>query len=200
MVQVTFPAGPPQPPKRNRTASDAGSPRHKSDDGLKVLPFTVEWDHRELPAGWRFQGLIGGRSDNYAPLVVPQEKVYLVTADYRIKGVPVYIERKSHDDAIGSIGGGHDRLRAEHERMHEIVKAGGVCCVICETSHSAIIDELSDPDSTRQLDPEAVDGVLRSWPVKYQVPWYFPGSRAAAERFALGFLRKWYEELTGEKG
>lgn len=199
MVQVQLPAGPPVPPKRNWPSGDSG-PSSEFGDGLKVLPFTVLYDHREVAAGWRFQGIKGDSRDKYQTLVVKQQKVHLVTADYTIEGVPVFIERKSHEDAIGSIGGGHVRLRAEHERMHEIVKAGGVCCVICETTHSAIIDELSDPYSTRQLDPDSVDGVLRSWPIKYQVPWYFPGSRAAAERFALGFLRKWYEELTGKKG
>jgi ERCC4-type nuclease len=163
-----------------------------------ILPYTVLIDHREREGGWRFQGLTGDAKEKYRPLIVPQKEVHLVTADYSIEGVPVFVERKSHDDIIGSIGGGHGNFRKEHERMHEIVALGGACCVIIESSYDAVMTELEDPLSMRRLEPAAVEGVLASWPVACKVPWFWAGTRRRAESLAMKFLRTWYSKLTSE--
>lgn len=161
-----------------------------------LLPFTVIRDQRERQAGWNFQNIIGTAADKYRLLVVKQVERHMVTADYTIDGVPVYIERKSHDDFIGTLGGGHDNFRKEHERMAAIQAGGGKCFVVIETSYDRVIEELESPYSARKLHPNSVEGIVASWPAKYQVPWFFAGSRRQAERLALRLLRTWYEKLT----
>jgi hypothetical protein len=165
-----------------------------------VLPFTVLWDHRERSAGWRFTNINGDAGDKYRPLIVPQKEIHMVTADYTIEGAPVFVERKSHDDLIGSIGGGHQNFRLEHERMQKIVADGGACFVVIESSYDRILAELEDPLSSRQLDPHSVEGVVSSWPRQFGVPWYFAGTRRRAEVLALRLLRTWYRKITGFKG
>lgn len=158
-----------------------------------VLPFTVLVDHRERAAGWRFQGLYGDSADKYRPLVVLQQEFHLITADYTLDSIPVWIERKSHDDIIGSISGGAVNFRKEHERMAQLIAAGGHCCVIIESSLDKVIDELNDPSSSRNVSAAAVMGTLASYPLRYGVPWHWCGTRGLAEELALRIFRKAFE-------
>lgn len=164
-----------------------------------VLPFTILKDTRERQAGWTFQNIIGSAADKYRPLIVPQVERHMVTADYTIEGVPVYVERKSRDDFIGTLGGGHDNFRKEHQRMEAIIAGGGKCFVIVEANYADIIEELESPHSARKLHPNSVEGIVASWPAKYGVTWHFAGSRRQAERLALSIMRTWYKKLTGEQ-
>lgn len=166
---------------------------------LLVLPFKVIADDRERAGGWRFMGQDGGAKHKHRPLLVPMTYARLQTADYRIDGLPCFIERKSHDDAIGSIGGGHVRFRAEHERMQAIIEAGGFCCVIVESSLSAIVEELEGGLSARDLSAETAIGVVASWQQRYRVPWNFAGTREVAERLALRVMWKFFEQQQEQK-
>lgn len=161
---------------------------------LYELPFRIVADDRERAGGWRFYGQDAGSRFKYRPLLVPMVYQRLVTADYRIDGLPCFIERKSHDDVIGSIGGGHARFRAEHERMQQIIQSGGFCCVIVESSLSAVLDDLEQGTSGRDLSAETVLGVVASWQQRFRVPWNFCGTREAAERLALRVLWKYWEQ------
>jgi ERCC4-type nuclease len=165
----------------------------QSDDPL-VLPFVVQVDHRERAAGWRFAGLHADSADKYRPIVVPQVEVHLKTADYTIDGVPIFIERKSHEDVIGSISGGATNFRLEHDRMAALISQGAHCCVVIETSLDRVIDELNG-ESARRVSPAAVMGTVASYPMKYGVPWHWCGTRQLAEELALRILRKAYEHL-----
>lgn len=172
-----------------------------------VVPWVCLYDHRERAGGWRFGGLTGTASVGGHPLIVPMRETHLVTGDYTIEvpadradvpatRIPCFIERKSHDDCIGSIGGGHVNLRKEHERFAEILAASGgqgYCCVIVESSLSAICDELESPLSGRRLTPAGVMGVVASWGARYGVHWLFAGDRRTAEMLAYTVLSKSYE-------
>jgi ERCC4-type nuclease len=192
MVKVLPPNSPGAPgPVSNRTERSSLPPG--SPDGVLVAPFRVIADLRERAAGWRFVGQSVVKKKQRLSLLVPLEHRHMKTADYTIDGAPCFIERKSHEDAIGSIGGGHENFRREHERMLQIVEDGGFCCVIVESSLDAILCELEDEFSARNLNPETVLAVAASWPQRYRVPWYFAGSRAAAERLALRVLWKFWD-------
>lgn len=186
------PTGPVRPDGHSLTPHD-GAP-----DQFHVPPFTILYDHREREGGWRFGGLSGGADVKYRPLLVRTREVHLVTADYTLEDesggrVPCYVERKSADDLVGSCGGGNVRLRAEFERMQEIVRSGGYCCVIVEGSLDRIVDELRDPASARQLDPSSILGIVASWGPRYQVPFLFAGTRRLAEEMAFRVLAKFHE-------
>ena len=158
-----------------------------------TVPFTVLFDHRERAGGWTFKGLSGGSKRKHKTLEVPMREVHLVTADYTVEGCDVYIERKSHSDFIGSLGGGHERLEAEFERMRVLAAAGAYCCMIVESSLDRIIEELESPLALRKLSAASVLGVVASWPMRFNVPILFAGSRGLAESLAFRVMEKCVE-------
>lgn len=186
MVRITIPPDP-----RQSKQTHGGSNRYEA------CPFTVLHDHRERVGGWRFQGLRADSKKKYRPLLVQSREIHMTTADYTAElpdgtQLPVLIERKSGDDMLGSISGGHQRLRKEHERMLALVEQGWTCCLICEASLSDLVAEMESPQWCRAATPELLLGCAASWPVKFKVPWLFGGSREVAERLALKTLwRAW---------
>lgn len=173
--------------------ADVPTPRRTLADDFFVVPFTVLYDHRESTGGWTFSGLIGDSRRKNRPLIVPTEKIHMVTADYTVQDVPVFIERKSHDDFIGSITGGHHNLELEFGRMQAIVEAGGYCCMVVESSMDRICDELESPASLRKANAANVLGVVASWPARFKVPILFAGSRRYAELLAFSVMDKFVE-------
>lgn len=178
--------------------------RSPPEPDLEIPSWTILADHREREGGWRFGELqnVGGRPGSR--LVLKTREIHLVTADYTLESetgerLPCYVERKSHDDLIGSCGGGHVRLRAEFERMREIVQAGGYCCLICESSLDRIVEELSDPASVRRLDPNSILGIVASWPQRFGVPILFAGSRRLAEQLCYMTFRKFVERFDEQR-
>jgi len=154
------------------------------------LPFTVIYDRRERTGGWRFHDVRGGSEHDFRLLGVSTREEHMVTADYTVDGCELFVERKSHGDFIGSLGGGHRRLKAEHERMAEINAAGGKCCLIVESSLDSICSTLIAEG--RKLTPVGVMSKVAAWPVKYGVPWIFAGDRRTAEVQALRFFIYWW--------
>lgn len=176
MVKVT----PPETTKSQRTT-----------EGILVLPFTVLIDTREqLP--WSFTGFTGANRE----WIVKTQSATLDTGDYTISGFEdrLAIERKSGDDFLGSIGGGHERFRREHERMYEIAIMGGFACVIIESSLDRLIAELADPTSGRRMVSETILGIVASWSQKYGVHFLFAGDRRTAESLALRVMMKFWEQ------
>lgn len=178
---------------QSRSAEPAQPTTRRTDD-LTVTPFTILYDRREREGGWRFGEIeqAGERT------LVRTREIHMVTADYTVEtadGVqlPCLVERKSHDDLIGSCGGGHERLRAEFERMRQVVAAGGHCCLICESSLDRIVDDLSDPAGLRRLKPNSILGILASWPQQFGVPILFAGSRRLAEQLTFLTLKKFHD-------
>ena len=192
----------PQPPARAAAvtaASGATAATTRRSNQFAAVPFRVLYDDRERVGGWRFQGLTAGSKKQYRQLIVDTKEVHLKTGDYTAElpdgtRLPVLIERKSGDDLLGSISGGHQRFRAEHERMREHVYDGWHCCVIVEASLDDLIDQMESPEWTRKASSELLLGCTASWPVQHGVPWYFAGDRAAAERLALKVLWKAWDE------
>ena len=165
-----------------------------SPPDLWVCPFEVIQDTSEqLP--WTFQGIVmGGRQ-----VIVKRVRKKIWTGDYSIPGLEdrlLTVERKSADDLVGSVIAGHKRLEAEHERMAEMVKAGGAACLICEGSYAAIDDQLRGEG--RHKAAETLLGTTVSWPHKFQVPWLFAGDCRHAELLAFRFLYRMWRKLVKE--
>jgi ERCC4-type nuclease len=163
-----------------------------ADLDMFVCPFTVLQDTREQ-APWHFSEIVIERR-----LWVIQRRVAtLATGDYTIDGCEdrLCIERKSAADLVGSVTAGNARFRREHERMADIVKfggkSGGFACVIVEGSLSAICDEL-DSEAGRRVTGDMIIGAAASWPMRYQVPWFFAGDRRLAELLAFRIMAKWW--------
>lgn len=158
---------------------------------LYVCPFQVAVDTREQ-APWHFSNqIMGGRL-----WIIKREVRTLATGDYSIVGheQEIVVERKSVDDALSSITAGNERFRREHERMAEIVEAGGFAAVVVEGDLATICEDLDSGRAGRQISSDVVIGVAASWSQRYGTHWVFAGSRALAERLAFRFLLKWWQE------
>ena len=163
------------------------------------LPFVIVADDRERQAGWKFLAMRGSAKEKHRPIAIQLEYRRIPTADYGLRYIerpndllPVLIERKSGDDFIGSLGGGHDRLRAEFERMRTVAEDGGMCCMIVEDSLDRIIAQMAFDG--RRLSSESIIGIVASWPFKFSVPIYFAGSKDWAERLAFKILRNGWDK------
>lgn len=157
---------------------------------LFICPFAIAIDTREQ-CPWPFANVVLGNQQ----WIVKREVKTLATADYSIVGFEdkILIERKA-DDFVSSIASERDRFEREHERMADVVAAGGYACVICERSLSSICDELDDPCSGRKVTSDMVLGTVATMPRRYNVPWIFVGDRSRAELLAFRILWKWFEE------
>jgi len=157
---------------------------------LYVCPFTVlESSAEQQP--WTFDGIvIAGQQ-----WIIKRKRQYMRTADYSIEGHEnaILIERKNPDDLVGSVLGGHKRLEAEHERMAEVVRAGGFACLVCEGDYGAIDDRLRLEGRDRAAD--TLQGCYASWPMRFGTPWFFCGTRRHAEIVAFRILWKAWRKL-----
>lgn len=208
-INLPPPPGPPVIPLAARHEAVAAAASSASPVAPLHLPFIVTADDRERTGGWKFVGLAGDSGDGYRPLAVQLEFQRIETADYTIRRSAsdeaagnsgdlsgLLIERKSHEDVIGSIGGGHVRFRAEHERLAEAIRWGGYGCVIVESSFERVCQELDDGTAGRRYGSTVLRGIVASWPMQFSVPWFFAGTRQNAEDLALRIMRKWYESRT----
>lgn len=198
MVRIHLPHG---SEPTNHTASGATTRRTAADGGEPeplVWPYTIQFDRRERQGGWNFHGITGGSKQKYRPLIIPTQEIHMVTADYTADGFPVYIERKSHPDFLGSISGGHGNLEAEFERMQSLNAAGGHCCMVVESSLDRLIDDLESPGCMRKVTPAAVLGIVASWPMRFGVPIHFAGTRRLAELLAFRIICKFIEKTLEE--
>lgn len=191
--QPSLPAGsaPGAPPRSY--GSRAQKPNKSNSDDLLICPFAVIADLRERAGGWRFVGLHGDSADKYRPLIVNVEHRHMLTADYTLEGVPCFIERKSAEDFISTITHGRENFEKEHQRMLEIEKAGGTCCVIIEANYDEMMAELESGLSMRRVSSAAVRGSVAAQVNDYGIPWLWAGNRKLAEEMAFSILRKAWE-------
>ena len=111
----------------------------------------------------------------------------LSTGDYSLAGLTdkVAVERKSLDDLVQCLG----RERERFER--ELVRAGGLDAflVVVEAGWKS----LAGGEYRSQLTPQAACQSVLAFMGRYRVPFFFAGSRAAAEYVTFGFLRQYLE-------
>jgi len=116
------------------------------------------------------------------------QRVTLATGDYAIVGLEhlIAIERKSKQDAYGSIGRGRERFEREWVRLGELSYAA----VVIEAS----LADFLQPPSRSLLHPRAAVGTLASWSVRYGVHVVFADDRRHAAAWTLKLLSKFWEQ------
>lgn len=145
-----------------------------SAEGLAVIV-----DSREQ-AGFTFTG-----APIYAGTTV--ETGTLSTGDYSIKGLEslVACERKSLPDLVACLGREHDRFERELERGRGLE----AFCVVCEGSWQ----ELAQGQYRGLLRPHSACQSIAAFMARLRVPFWFCGSRSAAEYCCWSFLRQFAE-------
>jgi ERCC4-type nuclease len=136
--------------------------------------------------------LYADAKDNYRPLLIRAERKCLQTGDYSIIGHEheIAIERKSIEDLYSTVAGRRANFKAEHERMAEMVRAGGFACVIVEDE---LVRGFKEPPLHTNLLPKVLFRTMIRWSMRYRVPWHFAGSRHFAAVLAFRMLHTWYD-------
>lgn len=120
----------------------------------------------------------------------------LKTGDYSIEGYrdEVTIERKSLDDLVNCCGKERARFEEEHRRLQQF--GAGNSCVVVEANWQDVYKH----NYTSQIAPKCVMRTQISWFARYGVPWFFPGSRRAAEIWAFRFFELWKKRREEHNG
>ena len=160
------------------------------------VPFTLAIDTRESHP-WSFEGLKADADQQHRPLLIKAERRTLQTGDYSIVSLEheLTIERKSAIDLFSTLAHRRANFKEEHERMMCMVRAGGYACVIIEDDLTRL---LKSPPPQSDYPPKSMFRTFIRWSVRYDVPWYFAGSRSLAEVMAFRLLETWFEYKEGE--
>jgi ERCC4-type nuclease len=178
------------------TKKSAKPPRIPIGERPLEVPFTVLIDSREN-APYGFQGLRADAKDHHRELIIETKWQGLPTGDYSIDGFAdcLCVERKSAADLYSTLGSGRARFEREHERMAEMVAAGGYACVVIEASASSLF---SRPPPNSRLNPKTVFRTWLAWSRRYHVPWLMVDGRRLGEittfRTLEGFWKDWKEK------
>lgn len=154
-----------------------------------LLPFTIAISSAEqLP--WTFQGIHADSRQNNRPLLVPIQRMYLKTGDYSIVGHESLLagERKSFEDLFRTLGTERERFEREHQRMAEMIAAGGHAFVLIEAEYGDCLI----PPSYSKLNPRTIYQTAIAWGQRYRVPWIFCGDRRGAELRCFRELEMWW--------
>lgn len=121
----------------------------------------------------------------YAGTVV--EVGTLTVGDYSLAGLTdkVSVERKSLPDLLLCLS--HERPRFEREMQRAAALES--FCVVCEASWA----ELAAGAYKSQMRPHSACQSVLAFSTRYRVPFFFAGSRVAAEYIVHGFLRQYLE-------
>ena len=150
----------------------------------QTFPMRVVVDSREQ-APWSF----AGASVYEGTTVVPGS---LQSGDYSLEGFEdrVACERKSLPDLVQCLGRERPRFARELERARGL----DAFCVVVEGSWQ----ELAQGQYRSMLAPHSACQSIASFMARMGVPFWFAGSRAAAEYCCWSFLRQWLQGKTHE--
>lgn len=191
-----------------RTFSDPYKDQSDSHVSPYIPPFTLIYDKQEQATltfegifelrveqhePYKFRGLVGRSKHEDRPIIVKTKKAHLKTGDYSIEGFEhlVTVERKSIGDLYGTLSSGRDRFEREHERMLEMIKNGGRCCVVIEADY---VNATTTPPDWSNLHPHSIIGYATSWPFRFSVPWVWATSRRGGEEYTYRFLEMFWRE------
>lgn len=115
------------------------------------------------------------------------EVVMLRTGDYSLHGLmdKVAVERKELGDLVQCLGRERERFERELQRGAAL----DAFCVVVEAS----FEDLAKGRYRSQLKPHAACQSVLAFSGRYRVPFFFAGSRVAAEYVTWGFLRQYLE-------
>jgi len=173
------------------------------EEQARVCPFTLLVDSAEqIP--WTFAGLKSWRNSRDVPLIVPTVRRKLAEShgDYSVDGLErlAGVERKSQDDAYGTILGWGDRRENFTETLRTLAGLR-YSCVVIECSIGRLIGETpAHGRKSARENAKILHRQILAWMVDYRVPWLFCDSRRMAEASAFRILeRAWRIESTLKK-
>ena len=122
----------------------------------------------------------------------------LHAGDYSLEGYEnsVAVERKSHNDAWGCVGGGRRRFEAHLELLAGLDRA----CIVIECGLGAF--QVPPPNQRRVpgkrfVTPAQAVGSYISWSCQYRLPIFWCDNRQYAERVAVRFLGAYIKHVAG---
>lgn len=136
--------------------------------------------HEQCP--YQFQG------KHYAGVEI--ERGNLVTGDYSLHGLTdkIAIERKELSDLVQCLGCERERFEREIQRAQGL----DFFSVVIESSWI----ELASGQYRSNLNPHSGCQSVLTFMARYGVPFFFAGSRAAAEYVCWSLLRQYLEGVT----
>lgn len=162
-------------------------PKFVDRDGRFLVPVVID-TREQLP--FAFEHMSCDQADGGGPLTVPTVRGTLSSGDYSLAGFEsrVAIERKSLQDAYGTIGQGRDRFERELERLAKFDFAA----VVIEATWPELC---SMPPSYTELPPKTVFRSILAWMVRYPaIRWVPAGPRRLAEVTTFRLLERWLKE------
>lgn len=157
-------------------------------DGRFLIPVVV--DTREQKP-FDFLDLQCDAADGGGPLTVDTVRGTLASGDYSLAGFEqrVACERKSLEDAYGTIGQGRDRFERELARLNEMEFAA----VVVEATWEELCIE---PPPHTKLPGKIVFRSILAWSVRYpRVHWIPAGPRRLAEVTTFRLLERFAKEV-----
>lgn len=147
------------------------SPRCQADDEIVII-----MDTREPQQAWNMY------------FSAPCQRGTLKTGDYSLRGYTdlIALERKEKNDLIGCLSSGRSRFEAELERGQEF-------------EYFAVIVEATWPEILQgqyrsKLHPNAANGSICAWEVRYKIPFFFCVNQQMSAHKCESLLRKFYKE------
>jgi hypothetical protein len=172
------------------------------DDVAATCPFTVLIDSQEkMP--FTFQGLQTDADQGKRPLIIPHEWRSLGSAhgDYSIDGFEglVHVERKSIDDALGTILGWGER-RERFTATLENLAGMDAAAVVIECSFAALLQySPSRGKKSAEENRKILFRQVLAWQQDYRVPWLFCDSRRMAEIATFRILERYFRKHREKK-
>jgi hypothetical protein len=164
--------------------SKIGTVQLSDEDRSVVAPFTILIDAQEKHP-FRFEGMLGDSEDEGRPIIARTrvESLGPTHGDYSIDGFDgeCHIERKSKEDAIGTILGFGDR-RERFERTLEFLSSIWTAAVIVECTIGECLKAVETRGKkTVEENRKILFRSVLAWQIDYTVPWIFCDSRRLAE-------------------
>lgn len=172
-----------------------GTVQVSEEDRSLVCPFTILIDSMEQYP-FQFKGIKSDAQSGYRPIIVRTRGQALgpTHGDYSLAGFEgeCHIERKSKEDARGTILGWGDR-RERFEATLEFLSSVMVAAVVVECSWGELV---ASAEARGKKSVEENRKILHrqviAWMTDYTVPWFFCDNRLMAERTTFQIMRRFY--------
>lgn len=162
-----------------------------------INPFTVVIDTREQHP-YTFNGFTEDSAKKYRPLVIHTTVRGLLSGDYAIEGLELYmaVERKSLADAFATFTTDRDRFERELDRLNQMPFAA----VVIEAGWEAIFRGPMRPDRSEEQSRLIGKTCYRSilaWSQRFpRVHWFPMPDRLSAERTTFRLLQRFHKDWT----
>lgn len=180
-----------------------GTTQVSAEDVAIVSPFTVLIDEQEkLP--FTFQGLLGYSADQSRPIIVRTKRKSLGPShgDYSLEGLEgeCHIERKSMQDAIGTLLGWNDRRRRFENTLEFLASCWTSAVVVECTFGQLLLNVDSHGKKSKQENQRSLLGTVLAYQNDYSVAWHFCDTRKLAETVTFRLMQRcWRKKIEFEK-